>query len=177
LGAGLSVVSYTWPGIDTTVNALASAVLLFARHPDQWSALCADRSLIPSAFNEVLRLHAPVHFFTRVLTGNVDIEGVRLPAGTRVLMMYGSANRDERRFPDPDRFDIRRNPTAQLAFGRGPHLCVGINLARLEAHALFAALADRIARFELAAEPCWTINHTLHGPASAPMRAIPTTSR
>jgi cytochrome P450 len=176
LGAGVSVVSYTWPGIDTTVNALASAVLLFARHPDQWNALRADRSLIPAAFNEVLRLHAPVHFFTRVLTGDTDIEGVCLPAGTRALMMYGSANRDEQRFPDPDRFDVRRNPTAQLAFGRGPHLCVGINLARLEAHALFAALADRIARFELAAEPCWTINHTLHGLASVPVRAIPATS-
>jgi cytochrome P450 len=176
LGTGLSVVSYTWPGIDTTVNALASAVVLFARHPDQWAALRTDRSLIPAAFNEVLRLHAPVHFFTRVLTEDTAIAGVCLPAGTRVLLMYGSANRDERRFPDADRFDVRRNPTAQLAFGRGPHLCVGINLARLEAHALFAALADRIGRFELMAEPEWSINHTLHGLASAPVRAIPAAS-
>jgi len=173
MGRPFTLISYLWPGIDTTVNALSSAVALFAHHPDQWEAVRADRSLIPGAFQEVLRLHAPVHFFTRWVTEDVDVSGVRLDAGTRVLVMYGSANRDERRYPDPDRFDVRRDAGGQLAFGRGVHLCVGINLARLEANALLSALADRVARFEPAGDVRWQVNNTLHGPAEAPVRAIP----
>jgi cytochrome P450 len=173
LGLPMLLVSYTWPGIDTTVNALASAVLLFAHHPDQWDELRADRSLIPSAFNEVLRLHAPVHYFTRHTTEDTDLAGVTLRAGTKVLLIYGSANRDERRFPDPDRFDIHRRSDGHLAFGRGVHLCVGIHLARLEAHALLDALADRVARFALTGAPRWTPNHTLHGLGTLPVRVIP----
>jgi cytochrome P450 len=173
VGMGGLVVSYTWPGIDTTVNALAGAVLLFAEHPDQWDALREDRSLIPRAFNEVLRLHTPVQFFTRHLTEDVEIGGVPLPGGTKVLLMYGSANRDERRFPDPDRFDIRREPTVNLSFGRGVHLCVGMHLARLEAHSLLEALADRVARFELTAQPRWKVNNTLHGLETLPVHAVP----
>jgi cytochrome P450 len=172
-GLPMSIVSYTWPGIDTTVNALATAVLLFARHPDQWDAVRADRALIPAALNEVLRLHAPVQFFSRFVPQDTDLAGVALPAGTRVLVMYGSANRDERRFPDPDRFDVRRDATGHLGFGRGIHRCVGIHLARLEAAALLSALADRVARFELAGEPRWLINNTLHGAEFVPVRAIP----
>jgi cytochrome P450 len=167
------LVPYTWPGIDTTVNALASAVLLFARHPEQWDILRADRSLIPAAFNEVLRLHSPVQFFTRSVTEDTAVAGVPLGAGTRVLLMYGSANRDELRFPDPDVFDIRRDASGHLGFGRGVHLCVGIHLARLEAHALLAALADRVARFELTGDPHWTLNNTLHGLGELPVRAVP----
>jgi cytochrome P450 len=173
MGRPFTLISYLWPGIDTTVNGLASAVALFARHPDQWEAVRADRSLIPGAFQEVLRLHAPVQFFTRWVTEDVDVSGVKLEAGTRVLVMYGSANRDERRYADPDRFDVRRDAGGQLAFGRGVHLCVGINLARLEAHALLGALADCVARFEPAGDVRWQVNNTLHGPAEAPVRAIP----
>lgn len=173
MGRPFILISYLWPGIDTTVNALSSAVALFARHPDQWEAVRADRSLIPGAFQEVLRLHAPVHFFTRWVTEDVDVSGVRLDAGTRVLVMYGSANRDERRYPDPDRFDVRRDAGGQLAFGRGVHLCVGMHLARLEAHALLSALADLVARFEPAGDVRWQINNTLHGPAEVPVRVVP----
>ena len=167
------IVTYTWPGIDTTVNALASAVLLFAQHPDQWADLRVDRSLIPSAFNEVLRLHSPVHYFTRHVTEDVDLAGVALLAGTKVLVMYGSANRDEQRFKDPDTFDIRRPGPSHVAFGRGVHLCVGMHLAKLEAHSLLDALADRVERFELAGEPRWAVNSTLHGLGSLPVRAVP----
>lgn len=171
-GLPLAVTSYTWPGIDTTVNALASAVLLFARHPDQWDAVRADRSLIGPAFNEVLRLHAPVQFFTRFVTEEVEVAGTSLAPGTRVLVMYGSANRDERRFSDPDRFDVRREGGGHLSFGRGIHLCVGMHLARIEARALLAALADRVARFELVGAPRWLLNQTLHGPAGVPVRLL-----
>lgn len=168
-----AVAAYTWPGIDTTVHALGSAVLCFARNPDQWDRLRADSSLIPSAFNEVLRFHTPVQTFTRWTTEPVDIEGVVLPAGQRVAVMFGSANRDERRYPDPDRFDVGRNPLDQLAFGRGIHLCVGIHLARAEAHSLFIALVQAFRRFELVGTPVWKLNNTLHGLASLPVRGVP----
>jgi cytochrome P450 len=145
---------------------------LFATHPDQWEKVRADRSLVPGAFNEVLRMHAPVHYFTRVVTVDTEVDGVTLPTGTRVLVMYGSANRDEHAFADPDRFDVTRNPVKQLAFGRGVHLCVGINLARVEAHSLLDALADRVERFVPAGEAAWRANNTLHGLASCPLRAL-----
>ena len=173
MGMSPTLVGYTFPGIDTTVNAVASAIVLFARHPEQWDALRADRSLIPGAFNEVLRLHAPVHYFTRLLTEDVEIDGLAVAAGARILVMYGSANRDERRFRDPDRFDIHREPAGHVGFGQGIHLCVGIHLARLEAHGLFEALADRVARFELEDEPHRKLNNTLHGYETAPVLAIP----
>ncbi len=164
------IVAYTWPGIDTTVNTLAVAVYLFAKHPDQWELVRKDPSLIPSAFAEVLRMHAPVHYFTRLTTERVDIEGLEVPPRQRVLVMYGSANRDERHYPEPDRFDVTRNPVDQLAFGRGIHLCVGINLAKLEAVSYLGALVRHVRRFELVGEPQWLRNNTLHG-----LRALPVT--
>ena len=167
------IVAYTWPGIDTTVNALGVAVYLFATHPDQWDLVRNDPSLIPSAFAEVLRLHAPVHYFTRLTTEPVDIDGLEVPAGQRVLVMYGSANRDERHYAEPDRFDVTRNPLDQLAFGRGIHLCVGINLAKLEALAYMTALVRHVERFELVGEPQWLRNNTLHGLERAPCDGVP----
>ena len=167
------IVAYTWPGIDTTVNTLGVAVYLFATHPDQWDLVRNDPSLIPSAFAEVLRLHAPVHYFTRLTTEPVDIDGLEVPAGQRVLVMYGSANRDERHYAEPDRFDVTRNPLDQLAFGRGIHLCVGINLAKLEALAYMTALVRHVERFELVGEPQWLRNNTLHGLRRAPCDGVP----
>jgi cytochrome P450 len=171
-GQPLMLISYTWPGVDTTVNGVASALYLFARHPDQWELLRSDRSLVAGAFAEALRLHSPVHHFTRVTTSEQAVDGVVVPTGTRVLMMYASANRDERHYDDPDRFDITRKSSDHLAFGRGIHLCVGHNLAKLEGHSLLAALADRVQRFELTGEPEWMVNNTLHGLRWLPLRAI-----
>ena len=87
--------------------------------------------------------------------------------------MYGSANRDERHYPDPDRFDVTRNPIDHLAFGRGVHLCVGHNLAKMEGQAILAELAERVERFELTGEVTWQLNNALHGPARLPLRAVP----
>ena len=144
--------SYVWAGMDTTIDAIGSAIWLLARHPDQWALVREDPSIIPSAFNEVLRVESPVQIFTRSVTRSVDIEGVTVPAGARVMVMFASANRDERRYADPDRFDVRRNPTDHVAFGRGIHVCVGLNLARLEGHAVLRALARRVERFEVIEE-------------------------
>jgi cytochrome P450 len=156
------VLAYAWAGMDTTVNAIASAVSLFADHPDQWIALRADRSLMVSATNEVLRIQPPVQRFTRITTREAELAGATLPEGARVAVLFGSANRDERRFVEPDRFDIRRNPTDHLSFGRGVHRCVGANLAQEEIKAVLSRLADRVERFDVL-DRLWRRNNALHG--------------
>jgi cytochrome P450 len=108
-----------------------------------------DPSLIPGAMNEVLRMEAPIQGFSRLALSDYDMDGVSIPAGSRAIVFYGAANRDEREYPDPDRFDVRRNPANHLAFGAGPHVCVGVYLARMEMTALFTALARRVRRFSL----------------------------
>ncbi|MET8331581.1 cytochrome P450 [Streptomyces sp. NPDC005181] len=160
---------YSIPALDTTVSALASAVKLFAEHPDQWDALRANPSLIPSAFNEVLRLESPVQLFTRVTRREYRADGLTLPAGSRVVVLYGAANRDERQYPDPDRFDIRRGAVDHLAFGYEIHGCAGQGLARLEGHAALAALAKRVERFEITSEPTLKLNNSTRALASLPV--------
>ncbi|MFF5367186.1 cytochrome P450 [Streptomyces sp. NPDC013187] len=116
-------------GMDTTILSLAAAVRLFAEHPEQWDALRADPSLVPAAYLEVLRIASPVTVFSRVTTRAWECEDVTIPAGDRVAVMFASANRDERKWADPERFDITRNPADHLTFGVGIHACVGQNLA------------------------------------------------
>lgn len=162
-GAAADILNYTWPGLATTADALGSAVQLFAHHPEQWQRVRADPSLIPSAFAEVVRLHSPIHYFTRLTTAPVRVDDVEVPADSRVLVMYGSANRDERHYPRADEFDVTRDPTDQLAFGRGVHRCVGMNLAHLEAHTLLAVLTERVEAFTPVGEAEWAKNNVLHG--------------
>jgi cytochrome P450 len=145
------MIDYMGPSLDTTIYAISSAVALFARHPDQWDLVRADPALIPGAINEVLRLEAPIQDFSRYAVTDYDLDGVTIPAGSRAIVFYGAANRDEREYPDPDRFDVRRDARNHLAFGTGPHQCVGMNLARMEMTALFSALAERVRRFEVTA--------------------------
>ncbi|EKX60573.1 cytochrome P450 [Streptomyces ipomoeae] len=162
---------YVVAAFDTTISALSSGMWLFARHPEQWEALRTDSSLVPSAFNEIVRIESPIQLFSRVTTREVDLgEGVVLPAGARVLHSYGAANRDERHFPDPDRFDVRRNPVDHLGFGFGNHGCAGQGLARLEAHAVLTALAERVERIDLDGEPVRALNNITRGFASLPVR-------
>src|ERR1043165_5670052 len=135
--------------MDTSVSALASALWLLGTHPEQWDAIRADRSLIGPAFNEIVRIESPLRGFTRLVTTERELGGVRLPKDSRVFLLYGSANRDERKFADPERFDIfRENAAEHLAFGHGIHGCVGQALSRLEANALLTALAERVTRIE-----------------------------
>lgn len=156
------MLDYVTPSLDTTILAITNAVRLFAEHPDQWDLLRADRSLMPHAINESLRLETVVPQFSRVLGEDHAIGGIVLPAGSRVALLYGSANRDHRQYPDPTRFDIRRRPSDHLAFGRGEHVCVGMHLARLEMTALFERLADRVHRFEIV-ESRPMVNNGLRG--------------
>ncbi len=156
------MLDYVTPSLDTTILGITAAIALFAANPGQWDLLRADRSLIPHAINESLRLETPVPQFTRVLTRDHEVGGVPLPAGTRVALLYGAANRDPRKYPDPARFDITRRPSDHLAFGHGEHACIGMNLARLEMSALLGQLADQVSRFEVvASRPL--INNGLRG--------------
>lgn len=156
------MLAYVWAGMDTTVNAIASAVWLFAQNPDQWDLVVADPSLIPSAFNEVLRMEPPVQRFTRCVTAPTTKSGIDLPAGARVAVLFGSANRDKNHYDDPDTFDVTRNPTDHLSFGRGVHRCVGAPLALLESHAILSAFAARVKKFTVE-EAEWRANFALHG--------------
>ena len=150
------------PSLDTTVNATSALLLLLARHPDQYEMMRADPGLIPHAINEAIRLESPIRGFTRVSTRDQSVDGAPLPQGARVLVLYASANRDERKWPDPERFDITRKPSDHLAFGYGIHSCVGMHLARMEITAIFEAILKRVRRIEVtAAEP--KINNLLRG--------------
>ena len=157
------MIDYVGPSLETTIFGISSAVWLFANNPDQWDLVRDDPSLIPAAINETLRLEAPVQGFSRYVARNYDIDGTLLPEGSRAIAFYGAANRDPRQFPDPDRFDVRRdNPGRHMAFGAGPHMCLGMNLAKLEMHALFSALARKVTRFHIEAEER-ILNNVLRG--------------
>src|ERR1700676_1385205 len=140
---------YMGPSLDTTIFTTSSAIWLFAQHPDQWDALREDPSLIPGAINEVVRLESPLQGFSRVTTTDVDMDGVGIPAGGRALMLWGSANRDERKGEHAERFDIRRPNSDHLGFGHGIHTCLGMHLAKMEITALLRALLKHVKRFEL----------------------------
>jgi cytochrome P450 len=156
------MIDYMGPSLDTTICAISNAVWLFANNPEQWDLVREDPRLMPSAVNEVLRYDAPIQDFSRYIARDVDMDGVLLPAGSRAVVFYGAANRDERKYPDPDRFDVGRRPGDHLGFGAGPHACVAMNLARMEMLALFTALAKRIRCFTiLESEPL--LNNDLRG--------------
>lgn len=155
-------ISYLVAGVDTTINAISNAFWLFAQHPDQWELLREDPALIPSAFEEILRIDAPLQLVRRYSVRDVDLGGTGIPAGSNVLMIYASANRDERKWRDAERFDVKRNPVDHMAFGYGLHGCAGQALARLEAHSILKALAKRVARFEVGA-PVRRLNNVIRG--------------
>jgi len=168
-----AIIDYLAPSLDTTISALGNAIWLFATHPDQWQLLRREPERVKQAFNEVLRLETPISAFTRATTGPAVIDGVELPAGARVMVSYASANRDERRWDDPDTFDITRNSAAHVAFGHGEHACVGMGLARLEGAAVLGALVERIEGFELAGPPTRKLNNLIRSFASLPVSVRP----
>jgi cytochrome P450 len=150
--AGHIIHQYLGAGVDTTVAAIGNIVALFGAHPDQLGLVRRDPALIPGAFNEVLRFWAPVHAWGRRATKDVDVDGVLVPAGARIAVLFGAGNRDPRHFEDPDSFLVERAPADHLSFGYGPHGCAGQGLARLEAHAVIEALSRRVERLVLGPE-------------------------
>ncbi len=134
-------------GNETTTNLIGNAMAEILQHPKQLRRLRADPSLIPGFIEEALRFSSPVAMLVRTLTQDVTIRGVTIPEGEAVALMLGAANRDPRRFPDPDRFDITREPSTHLAFGYGIHFCVGAPLSRLEARVAFEEMFGRFPEF------------------------------
>ncbi|WP_433714354.1 cytochrome P450 [Nocardia sp. CA-084685] len=167
------LIDYLAPSLDTTISAIASAMYLFARHPEQWRLLEDDPAHIPNAVNEVVRFESPLRAFSRKVIRDVDIAGTSIPAGSRVVVLYSSANRDPLEWDDPDTFDIRRDATRQLGFGHGIHGCAGQGLARLETQAMLAALVERVERIEIAGAPEWAINNIIHRFERLPLQLIP----
>jgi len=150
--AGHIIHQYLGAGVDTTVAAIGNAIALLARHPDQLALVREDPELVPAAFNEVLRYWAPVHAWGRRATRDVEVDGVVVPAGAQMAILFGAGNRDPRHYDDPDAFLVERNPVDHLSFGYGPHGCAGQGLARLEGHAVIAALARRVERLVVGPE-------------------------
>jgi cytochrome P450 len=133
-------------GNETTTNLIGNAVNALFDHPEQLERVCADPSLVPSLVEETLRFDAPIQIIFRTATRDVEIAGTRIPKDSWVAPILGSANRDERRFDDPDRFDAGRNPQGHVGFGFGKHFCLGASLARLEATAALSAVVPELAR-------------------------------
>ena len=165
--------SFLSAGVDTTVNGIGNALWCLARHPEAYAKLHADPTLARAAFEESLRYESAVQTFFRTTSRPVELAGVRIPAGSKVLTVLAAANRDERQWPNPERFDIERRPTGHMAFGSGIHGCVGQVVARLEGELVLAALAKRFARIELAGEPTRRLNNTLRALATLPLRLTP----
>jgi len=119
-------------GNETTTNLIGNAVRTLLDHPAELAKVRADRSLVPLLVEEVLRYDSPVQVIPRQTAGEVELAGGKIPAGATVFLLLAAANRDERKFPEPDRFDVTRNPQDHVAFGYGIHYCLGAPLARLE---------------------------------------------
>jgi cytochrome P450 len=157
-------------GNETTTSLLGGMVLAFAENPGEYARVRGDPELIPSTVEETLRHVSPIQGFYRTALRDYDVGGATIPAGGRVLLLFGAANRDPRRYADPDRFDVARNPSDHLAFGMGIHFCLGVHLARLEAAIVLRALTERVERLELRGGPVWNGNPSLRGLAHLPVR-------
>jgi cytochrome P450 len=164
-------------GTETTANLIANGVMAFANHPDQRSELATEPTLIPDAVEEILRWDSPVQSQARTTTRPVELHGRTIPEGVKVLILFGSAGRDEREFPDADRFDVRRRIERHLTFGHGIHYCLGAALARLEAQVAFEELLVRIPDWQIDAdqnELDRIRSYMVRGPARLPLAFTPT---
>jgi cholest-4-en-3-one 26-monooxygenase len=149
LGFNMFFILLILAGNETTRNAISGGMLAFSEHREQWRRLQGDRSLLPTATEEILRYVSPVISMRRTATCDTEIAGQPIRENDKVVMFYPSANRDGTVFDDPHRFDITRDPNPHLAFGWGPHFCLGANLARGEIRSLFSELLTRLPDIEV----------------------------
>jgi cytochrome P450 len=173
LEAAQIVLSYFSAGLDTTVAVLGNAIMLFAQHPDQWDLVRSDPSRIPGALEELVRLETPIQLFGRRATRDVEVDGVVVPAGASVAVLYGSANRDDRHFAAPETLDVTRDLNDHLGFGFGVHTCAGQGLARMEITAALTALAARVQRFHIG-EPLHRLGNVTRQLRSLPVLELET---
>ncbi|SFL57600.1 cytochrome P450 [Geodermatophilus ruber] len=157
-------------GNETLRNGLPGGLISLLQHPEQLAALRADPSLLPGAVEEMLRWWTPVMVFRRTAATDVDLAGVRIRAGDKVVVSFTSANRDEAVFAAPDAFDVRRSPNPHLAFGHGPHFCLGAQLARVQMRALFAELLRRTDDLHLDGPPALLRSNFQRGVKRLPLR-------
>ena len=157
-------------GNETTTNLLGSMIVAFAQQPEQFERVRHDPALAAAAVEETLRHVSPIQGFYRTALEDHQVGEATIPAGARVLLLFGAANRDPRRYDDPDSFLVERAPADHLAFGSGIHFCLGAHLARLEGEVVARALAGRVAAIELRGTPAWGENPNLRGPSALPVR-------
>lgn len=156
------LIDYIAPSLDTTILGTGHLLYLLGTHPEQYERVRADADLVPTAVDEALRLGSPVRGFTRLAVAHYEAGAVSIPQGERVLVLYGAANRDERHYADPERFDVTRDAADHVAFGYGVHRCAGGYLALLEIQSLLRALRARVKRIEVGA-PTMLMSNMLHG--------------
>jgi cytochrome P450 len=160
-------------GFETTIGLIGNGVYQLARHPGELEKLRREPELVRTAVDECLRFDGPIGATLRILHEEADFGGIRLPRDSRVVVMLDAANRDPAKFPDPDRFDVRRSPNEHLAFGGGAHLCLGAHLARMEAQEAIGALAMRTRGLELLSEKRSWGRSLFRVPGELPVRLSP----
>ena len=160
-------------GHETTTNLIGNALDLFLEYPGERARLIASPDLIDSAVEEVLRFQSSNQLGNRITTTEVEIGGITLAPGTRVHLLMGAANRDPAQFPEPDRFDIARTPNKHHAFAGGAHICLGLNLARLEGKIAVSHFLDRFPRYERNGQPTRTGRMRFRGFSHLPVRLTP----
>ena len=159
-------------GNETTTHLIGNAVTALLDHPEQIARVQTDPGLVPSLIEETLRYDTPVQVILRTTTREVKVAGTAIPAGANVALLIGSANRDERVFEEPDRFDVARDTKRHIAFGFGVHFCLGASLARLEAHVALEALVPELPRLRRRdAATTLVDSFMVRGPKSLPLVA------
>lgn len=165
--------SFLTAGVDTTVNGIGNMINAFASFPEEWSRLREDPSLAKKAFEESLRWDSTVQIFFRTTARAVEVAGVAIPEGAKVLLFLAAANRDPRRWADAERFDIGRAASGHVGFGFGIHQCLGQMVARMEAEVVLDALIPRVKAIRAVGPPVRRLNNTLHALAGLPVEVEP----
>ncbi|ADU12060.1 cytochrome P450 [Asticcacaulis excentricus] len=157
-------------GHGSTIDAMGNGLTALLNHPEQLQRLRADPGLMPTAIQEMFRYDAPLPFFHRLASEDMDVNGWEIPKGTKIGLLYASANRDPEAFDNADRFEIGRTPNRHLAFAAGPHFCLGNHLSRMNMEATFMTLLSRFQSIALTAEPQFKPSLSLRGPKALPLR-------
>jgi cytochrome P450 len=162
-------------GGDTTRNLLSGGLLALMENPDQMAWLMADLpGRLPSAREELLRWTSPVIYMRRTARHDTELAGQQIREGDKVVMYFGAANRDPAAFDRPEVLDLARTPNEHIAFGTGPHGCLGQHIARIEIDAMLSEVLTRMTDFELASPPEWLASNFISGPKAMPLRFRPT---
>lgn len=170
--APFAIRDYINPSLDTTISATGQMIWQLSQNPDQWNKLRDNPDLCRNTVNEAVRLGTPIRSFSRHTTQEVEVAGVIIPQGARVMMLFASANRDALVFENPNQFDVTRDPEDQLGFGSGIHMCIGMHLAQLEMISLLKAMISRVGRIQIGT-PEIVLNNTIAAFAALPTTFVP----